>query len=178
MRKVVLTFGFIAGAVLSVMMVITFVLLKNISFDAGAVIGYTTMVMAFLMVFFGVKSYRDNVAGGRVGFGRALVVGLLIVGVASVCYVATWEVIFYKVAPDFGERYAASVVDRARKAGATEAQVAARQKEMAEFTEKYKNPAFNVAMTFLEPLPVGIVIALVSAGVLSRKRRSPDGAVA
>ena len=28
-------------------------------------IGYTGMVLAFLMVYFGVRSYRDNVAGGR-----------------------------------------------------------------------------------------------------------------
>ena len=46
-------------------------------------------LMAFLMVYFGVKSYRDNVAGGRVTFGRALQVGLLITVLASACYVAT-----------------------------------------------------------------------------------------
>jgi hypothetical protein len=39
----------------------------------------------------------------------------------------------------------------------------------------YRNPAYNAAMTLLEPLPVGLVIALVSAGVLSRKRRPTGG---
>ena len=52
-------------------------------------IGYTGMVLAFLMVYFGVRSYRDNVAGGQIGFGRAFVVGLAITFVASACYVAT-----------------------------------------------------------------------------------------
>ena len=47
----------------------------QIGFDRGVIVGYTSMVLAFLMVFFGVRSYRDNVAGGHVTFGRAFKVG-------------------------------------------------------------------------------------------------------
>jgi hypothetical protein len=42
----------------------------------------------------------------------------------------------------------------------------------------YKNPLVNIAFTFLEPLPVGIVFTLVTAGVMSRKRRIEGEAVA
>ena len=89
MRKIVLTFGLIAGAVLSVMMLLTLPFMDRIGFDKGEIIGYTTMVLAFLMVYFGIRSYRDNVAGGSIGFGRAFLVGLLITFVASACYIAT-----------------------------------------------------------------------------------------
>ena len=171
MRKIVLTFGLIAGAILSVMMLITQVFMDQIGFDKGEIIGYTTMVLAFLMVFFGVKSYRDNVAGGTVTFGRALSVGLLITALASICYVATWEVIYYRIAPDFGDKYAAYTVQKAKESGATDAEIAAKTKQMSEFKEMYKNPLMNVAFTFLEPLPVGILLTLVTAGVLSRKRK-------
>jgi hypothetical protein len=41
---------------------------------------------------------------------------------------------------------------------------------MDEFVEWYQNPAVNAAITFLEPLPVALIVALVSAGVLSRRR--------
>ena len=150
----------------------------KLGFDKGEIFGYTTMVLAFLMVFFGVKSYRDTVGGGSVTFGRAFLVGLMITLVASVCYVATWQVVYYKVAPDFVEKYAAYAVEKAKKSGATEAQNAAQKKEMAEFTEMYKNPLVNIAFTLLEPLPVGLVFTLVTAGVLSRKRRAKDDAVA
>ena len=136
------------------------------------------MVLAFLMVFFGVKSYRDNVAGGSVTFGRAFKVGLLITAVASVCYVATWQVIYYKFAPDFVDKYAAYAVEKARKAGATDAQIAEKKQEMAEFKEMYRNPLVNIALTLLEPLPVGLLFTLVTAGVLSRKRRAEGAAVA
>ena len=178
MRKIVLTFGLISGAILSAMMLLTLPFQDQIGFENGAVIGYTTMVLAFLMVFFGVKSYRDNVAGGKVTFGRAFKVGLLITVVSSVCYVATWEVIYYQLAPDFGEKFAAHAIEKAKKSGATDAQIAAQTKQMTEFKEAYKNPLVNIALTLLEPLPVGIVFTLVAAGVLSRKRRAEGVAVA
>jgi hypothetical protein len=178
MRKIVLTFGCIAGAILAGMMLLTMPIQDRIGFDHSLVIGYTTMVLAFLMVYFGVRSYRDNVGGGTVSFGRALQVGAAIAAIGCVFYVATWEVIYYQFAPDFAEKYAAYVIDQARKSGATDAQIAARAQEMAEFQAMYRNPLVNIAMTALEPLPVALVFVLVTAGALSRKRRPAASAPA
>ncbi len=177
MRKIVLTFGLISGAILSAMMLLTIPFQDQIGFDKGAIIGYTTMVLAFLMVFFGVKSYRDNVVGGTVTFGRAFKVGLLITAVASICYVATWEVIYYQLSPDFGDKYAAHAIEKAKESGATDAQIAAQTKQMTEFKEAYKNPLVNIAYTMLEPLPVGILFTLIMAWALSRKRRTDSEVV-
>ena len=66
MKRTVLVYGLIAGAVLSLMLMVTLPFQEAIGFDTGAVIGYTTMVAAFLLIFFGVKSYRDSVGGGAV----------------------------------------------------------------------------------------------------------------
>ena len=171
MRKTVLTFGLISGGILAAMMFATIPFLGDIGFDHGEVIGYTSMIVAFLLIFFGVRSFRDNVAGGTVTFGRAFAVGVQIAAVASVCYVAAWQVIFYKVAPDFMQKYQAHVLDKARADGETEQQLATRKAEMEKFGELYKNPAINAAITFLEPMPVALVIALISAGVLSRRKK-------
>ncbi len=178
MRRIVLTFGLIAGAILSAMMLLTLPFYDKIDFDKGAIIGYTTMVLAFLMVYFGVRSYRDNVAGGRVTFGRACVVGLLITLVATACYVATWELIYYRFAPDFADHYAEYVLEKAKASGATEAQLAARTEEMARFREMYRNPLVNIALTLLEPLPIGLPFTLVAAWMLSRKRKTEAEAAA
>jgi len=139
--------------------------------EIGMVIGYTTMVLAFLLIFFGVRSYRDNVAGGRVGFMKALGVGALIALVASACYVATWEAIYFGGKSDYIEKYQARELEKARKGGASDAQLAAKQEEMQKLATMYHNPVFNCALTFLEPLPVAIVFSLVSAGILSRRRK-------
>ena len=114
MKKIVLTFGLIAGAILAGMMFLTVPFMDTIGFDRGEVIGYTSMLVAFLLIFFGVKSFRDNVAGGTITFRRAFAVGGLIALVASACYVAAWQVAYYKLAPDFVPRYQAHVMEKAR----------------------------------------------------------------
>ncbi|HEU4454744.1 MAG TPA: DUF4199 domain-containing protein, partial [Longimicrobium sp.] len=95
--------------------------------------------------------------------------------IASACYVATWEVIYYNFAPDFVERMQAHTVEKARAAGESPAAIQAKVAEMEKFAEMYENPAINAAITFIEPLPVGLIFALVSAGILSRRRRSAHG---
>lgn len=175
MKKTVLTFGLISGAILSTMMLATLPFLDRIGFDRGEIIGYTSMVVAFLLIFFGVRSYRDNVAGGTIGFGRAFAVAALISVVASLCYVATWEVIYWKLTPDFGTKYQAHILDKARKNGESEDAIARKKTELDGFLKLYENPAINVAITFLEPLPVAMVVSLVSAGVLRRRRTPSSG---
>ena len=175
MKKIVLAFGLIGGAILSATMLGTLPFQDQIGFDKGAVIGYTSMVIAFLLIFFGVRSYRDNVAGGTVRFGRAFAIGTLIAVVASVCYVATWQVIYYKLAPDFMVTYQARMIEEARASGASDEALAQKRAEAAKFVAMYDNPAINAAITFAEPMPVGLVVALVTAGVVSRKRRGENG---
>lgn len=174
MKRTVWTFGLIAGAMLSGFMLLTLRFQDAIGFDRGAVVGYTGMVLAFLLVFFGVRSYRENVGNGLVSFGRALAVGALISVIASLCYVATWEVIFYRLTPDFAAKYEAAAIQHAKASGASQAEIDKKIADTKRFMVLYRNPAFNSAVTFLEPLPVALVFTLVSAGILRRRPR--DGA--
>jgi Protein of unknown function (DUF4199) len=178
MKKTVWTFGLISGAILSAMMLVTMPFVDSIGYDRAEVVGYTTMVLAFLLIYFGIRSYRDNVAGGTVSFGRALGVGALIAVVASCCYVATWELIYFRLAPDYMERFQTAAEERARAKGGSPEEIQKRLDDAAKFATLYKNPVLNAAMTLVEPLPVGLVLALVSAGVLSRKRRGTQGGLA
>jgi hypothetical protein len=171
MNKTVWTFGLIAGAILSAMMLLTIPFQDTLGTDRGLIIGYTTMVLAFLLIFFGVRSYRDNLNGGRIGFGRALAIGTLITLVASTCYVVTWEVLFFKISPEYAAKFEAEMVNKAKAGGGSPEVVAKKVADAQEFARRYQNPIFNSALTFIEPLPVGLVFALVAAGVLSRKRK-------
>jgi hypothetical protein len=177
MKKTVLTFGLISVAILSVMMLVTVPFQDAIGWDKGEILGYTTMLLAGLLIYFGVRSYRDLV-GGELSFGRALAVGAMIAAVASVCYVVTWEVIYYKLSPDFPQKYQAHMIENAKASGASQAEIDKRVADAQKFAEMYKNPAINAAITFLEPLPVGLVIALVSAGVLGRRRKTKESSLA
>ncbi len=178
MRRIVLTFGLIVGAVLSVMLLLSTAFMDQIGFDRGMIVGYASMVAAFLMIYFGIRSYRDTVLGGTIRFWPAFRVGLLIMLVGAVCYTATWQFVFYRLQPDFVDKMATYEIDKATKAGASAAVIEAKRREMQEFGELYRKPLVNIGFTMLEPTPVGILISLISAIALSRKRReelSPAG---
>ncbi len=169
MKKIVLTFGLISGAISSLMMLLTLPFVDRISFDKMELIGYTTIVVSFLMVFFGIRSYRENVGGGRITFGKAFKVGILITLITCAFYVITWEVIYFTIAPDFVDKYAAHVIEKARASGATEETLNAQIEQMETFKKWYANPFVNVAFTLMEPLPIGLLISLISAAILRRK---------
>ena len=169
MKKTVLTFGLIGGAIMAAMMFATLPFMDKIGFDKGEIVGYTTMILAFMLVFFGIRSYRENVGGGQITFGRAFAVGILITLVACVCYVAAWEILYFKFMPDFVDKYVGYAVEKVRASGASQQVIDAKLEQMKSFKAMYDNPFINVAITFVEPLPIGLIVTLISAAILRKK---------
>lgn len=171
MKKIVLTFGLISGAILAVFMFTTVPFMESIGFEYGAVIGYTAMVLAFLFVFFGIRSYRENVGDGYITFGRAFKVGILIMAIASVCYVIAWQIVYYNFLPNFADQYIAYTLEQLRASGASAETVAAEAAKMETFKVYYSMPIVNISLTFIEPLTVGLPMTLISAAILRRRRK-------
>ena len=168
MTKIVLTFGLLSGAVAAVMMFLTLPFAERIGFDRAVYVGYTTIVISMLFVYFGVRSYRDNVLGGRMNFGKAFTAGMLITLISSACYVAAWLVMYYGFMPDFANQYADYLVEQARTQGATQAQIDIAIKQGEQARQWLANPLINAAVSFTEPLPVGVIVTLISAAVLKK----------
>jgi Protein of unknown function (DUF4199) len=169
MKKIVLTFGLISGAMMAVLMFATLPLVDRLSFDTLTVIGYTSMVASFLMVFFGIRSYRENVGGGKISFGKAFQIGILITLISCVCYVIAWQILYYNFLPDFVDKYANYMIEKSRAAGATPEALAAQREQIKTFKALLDNPFTNAALTILEPLPIGLPMTLISAAILRRK---------
>lgn len=171
MKKIVLTFGLISGCIISAMTAIMLPLCMNgtIDMDKSEIIGYSSMVLAFLLVFFGIRSYRENIGGGTITFGRAFKVGILITLITCAVYVVAWEIVYFNFIPDFMDRYAALSIQKLRDKGASDAAIATAIKDMARFKELYKNPLINIGVTFMEIFPVGLIVTLISAAILRRK---------
>lgn len=168
MKRTVLVFGLISGLVSSVLMLVNVLFVNRIGFDRAVIVGYTAIVAGFLMVFFGVRSYREQ-SGGRLTFGRGFTVGILITIVSCVLYVVIWQFVYYNWTPGFIDQYAAHEIEKARSSGATEQALASMRKEMADFKVMYDKPLYNAAFTFIEPFPVGLAVTVISAAVLRRK---------
>ena len=169
MKKTVLTFGVLSGLVSAALMFATLPFLEKIGFDQGFIVGYPGIVLSLLFVYFGVRSYRDNKLGGKIAFGRAFGVGLLITLISCVFYVVSWEVLSRNFMPDFADQYAARVIGDARKAGASDAALAKTAADMADMKKMMNHPIYGPAMVFIEPFPVGLLVTLISAGVLRKK---------
>ena len=145
MRKVTLTFGLLAGVLVSVFSVVIISLCENgrINLDNSDLIGYGSMVIALSMIFFGIKSYRDNYQNGAIKFTKGLQVGLLITLIASLIYAAAGE-IYYQANPEaqaaLMDKYADHHVSKLKEKGASLAEIDQKVKEMADLKRMTKNP--------------------------------------
>ena len=170
MKKTVLTFGLISGVMISVLMDSSLLLANKIgSGHNSMLLGYTMMVASFLLIYFGVRSYRDNTLGGQISFGRAFACGILITLITTIFYVAMWEIVYFNFMPHFMDGYFAAQIQRIQSAGLDPATTAARVAAIQHSQQLYQNPLVNMAYTFIEPFPVGFIITFVSAAVLRRK---------
>lgn len=167
MKQIILRYGLMSGVLAAILMVAT---VRLEDFENGAWYGYSGMLLSMLFVFFGVKTYRDQVAGGELSFGKGFQVGLGIALISCVCYVLAWMVVYETIMPDFLEKYSAHVLSKMSASGASEAAIEQKRLEMLEFGEMYKNPFLRFAFTFLEPFPVGLAVSLISAIVLKKRR--------
>ena len=169
MKKTVLTFGLIAGIIISVLMDSSLLIANKLGSAHSMLLGYTIMVASFLLVYFGIRSYRDNNLAGQISFARAFACGILITLITTACYVATWEVLYFNFMPHFMDSYFAAQIHKIQSSALDPATTAAQIAQIQHSQQLYQNPLINIAYTFIEPLPVGLIITLLSAITLRRK---------
>lgn len=170
MKKTILKYGVIAGLITTSMMIISTTMHnQNPDSKGSEIIGFTGMFIAFIFIFIGIKSFRDKQNNGVISFGTAFKIGLLISLIASTMYVLTWMIECHFFFPDFMEKYAAHAIEEAQRSGDTAEAIAAKQEEMNTYKEYYKNPLMMMALTYMEILPIGLIITLLSALILKKK---------
>ncbi|GAB3931507.1 hypothetical protein GCM10028804_43870 [Larkinella terrae] len=173
MKKIILICGFIAGFVLTTVMAVSTVMCYMYqNFESNMALGYASMVLAFSLIFVGIKNYRDTYNNQIISFGKAFKIGLYITLIASTMYVITWLIEYYVFIPDFMDKYTAHVLREAKTAGASTEELASKSSEMDMYKKMYKNPLFVVLLTYAEVFPIGLVISLICALILKRNDRN------
>lgn len=173
MRKNVLVYGLISGLIVSLVMLIP----VSMSYrdpkmmDVSVWLGYASMIIAFSMIFVGIKNYRDKFNNGVISFGKAFKIGLLIALVASTVYVFTWQLEYHFFFPEFMDKYFDHELTKLKSSGSSQLIIDEKTAEMLKQKEQLKNPLVNILFTYLEILPVGLVVSLISAGILKRKNK-------
>lgn len=172
MGRIIFVYGVIAGVTVALLMRVAMMLFPE-GGTAGMVAGFSSMIIALSFVFVGVKRYRDLELGGVIGFGKALAVGFGIAAIATIFYVAAWELYLYFTNYTFMDEYTRIVIEQAQKAGKSAAEVAALAKEMDGFKELYANPISRWAVTATEISPIAVLMPVISAALLRNSRFMP-----
>lgn len=174
MIRPILFYGVIAGLIVTLPMLL---LIGGAgSSDHGVssmLVGYLTMIVALSVIFVAVKQYRDKHLGGVIKFLPALLMGLGISVIASVLYVAAWEVYLNLTHYAFMENYTHAMIESAKAKGVAGPELDQLVSEMSTMKENYKNPLFRLPMTFVEPFPVGVIVSLIAAALMRNSRFMP-----
>lgn len=174
MLRAILKYGVIAGLVVGGFEVGTVAAFSGMPpLKYGMLIGYTTMLIALSTVFVGIKQHRDVDRGGVIGFWPAFGVGLGVSFIAGIFYVVAWEAVQAMTHMDFAGSYAQAVIESEKAKGASAEALAKLSADMATFKLQYADPLFRLPMTFVEIFPVGVLVSLVSAGLLRNSRFLP-----
>ncbi len=171
MKRTILLYGSISGAVIIGTMIVTMNLAATVAESEW--LGYLTMIVALSVIFLGVKRYRDQQLGGVIRFGTAFVLGLGIAVVASLAYVIVWEAYLFATDYAYIRDYTQSILGALEAQGLVGAALQAEVDSMNELKTQYANPLFRLRITFLEIFPVGLAVALAAAAVLRNSKVLP-----
>ena len=173
MKKNIIIYGLIAGILVSVLMLFSVNYIShcegNVDYDTSMLIGYASMLLAFSLVYVGIRNYRDKYNGEVISFGKAFKIGLVIVLIASTIYVVAWLIYYYFFNPHFMENYAAHNLAELKASGASQTKIDEETKEMANVVTMLKNPFFNGMMAYVEILPVGLIVTVISSLILKKR---------
>jgi Protein of unknown function (DUF4199) len=172
MGRIIVVYGVIAGVSVALLMRVAMMLFPE-GGTGGMAAGFSSMIIALTFVFIGTKRYRDVELGGVIKFGKALGVGFGIAAIATVFYVAAWELYLYFTNYTFMDEYTRMVLKKANEAGKSAAEIAVLAKEMDGFKALYANPISRWAVTAMEISPVAILMPIISAALLRNSRFMP-----
>lgn len=154
----------------------TFLIFKeNHNWEIQEVLGYVTIILSLLFVYFGIKHWRDNYNSGYLSFGQGLKLGLLITVFPSIAFGLFTLLELLVLDPEFGNKYYAHVTEKIKASTPPEKLQAALQKIESE-KEMFSNPFFQFLLMFLTVFLIGIVITVISSLILQRRQKAAGAA--
>lgn len=170
MKKIILTYGLIAGFIVSLwLMTAAFIGQNDFLTKYGMFFGFTSMIIAFAFIFVAIRKYRDDQQNGSITFGKALKIGVLVSLIASTFYVLTWMIEFHFFIPDFMEKMTSAQIENWKAEGISRAELQKNIESMEGWKELYKSPIMVALITYMEILPLGLVVSLIAALMLKKK---------
>ncbi|WP_378180626.1 DUF4199 domain-containing protein [Aquimarina sp. SS2-1] len=168
MKNTIIRYGIYGAITICVLFLLSLTLGKNLSYSLQEVIGYTSMVVSLLFVYFGIKHYRDTENDGVVSFGKAMTIGLLISLFAALAFGILDYIYIKYINPDFTAEYYGHMVEQMRSS-LSEAEFKVKLEELEAQKELFSSPFINFLLMSSTVLIIGVIISLISGLILQRK---------
>jgi hypothetical protein len=169
MKRTILRYGFYAILTITILSLLIWALVDVVDNTIGEIIGYSTMIVSLLFVYFGIKHFRDKENHGIVSFGKALAIGILISLMAALAF-GILDIIYVKlINPDFMTDYYEGMLEQAQSLPVEE--FAVRKAELESEKEMFSNPIMHFFIMSMMVFVIGFIISLFSALLLQRKTK-------
>ncbi len=170
MRKIIFTYGLISGALITTFTLISmYYCYMSAEMSGSMLLGFSAMILAFCLMFPAVKKYRDQHLNGKITFAKAFFISTTIAVIASTMYVVGWIIEFHTIMPDFLERYITFTIRELQKSNLSPEKMAYEIAQYESYRHNYDTLGGMIAMTYVEILPVGIMMALITAFTMKKK---------
>ena len=168
MKKTVIKFGAYSLLTSATLFFLALFLGKAFDYSTQEIIGYASMIASLSFVFFGIKYYRDTENDGKIGFGKALQIGILIslfagLGFALIDYLYTTV-----INPDFATEYLNTTLET-MKTSLTPEEFEVESAKLKEQMDAYGGSGFMAFIMLVTVVIIGFVISLLSALFLNKK---------
>lgn len=173
MKNNIIKFGLIAGTIVVAIPYISGLIIGYgpETYKVGEIIGYTTMVVSLLLIFFAVNEYKKKHPDERLGFFKVFFIGAGISLIAGIMFGIYNLVYVTYIDPGFMTQYYDYYVNNIRNSGADAAQIEMQISQLEQQKEMFMNPLFNFFVMFATVFVIGSVIAVVAGLFQSEKAK-------
>lgn len=169
MKTTVRKYGLYAFIIALVLFFLALYFGKGLSFKTQEFIGYVSMAVCLIPVYFGIKYHRDYENNGSLNFKEGFIIGLLIALCAAVGFAVIDYLFVSFIYPEFPKEYLAYSIDNINTSDISAEQKIKDIAAAKEMMQTYGTPAFGALLMFAMVFIFGIIISLVSALTLQRK---------
>ena len=164
MQTNIIKYGLVAGGIIVMIPVITGWLIGHgpETFEIGAIIGYSTIILSLLLIFIAVNDYQKKHPNEEIGFKKIFLIGAGISAIAGIMFGLYNLVYVYYIAPDFMDVYYGHYMEDVRNSGATATEIELKISQLEQEKEMFKSPVINFLMMFITVFVVGLIVSVVS----------------
>ncbi|MGY0390973.1 DUF4199 domain-containing protein [Bizionia sp. KMM 8389] len=168
MKKNIFKYGLYSAGLLTVLFSLAFIFETALSFSVSEIIGYISITIALSFIFFGIKTFRDEINKGLLSFLKAFKIGVLISLFPAFTFGVINVVYSNFINPNFSTEYYNDSIEKLR-ISLPEADFQEKLLELESQKALFENPLFNFVIMGVTVIFMGVIISIISGLILKRK---------